>query len=156
MEEQEPVTFRFKGIPFSYSPLDSTFHCDAKTMLYVLSAYFPTTCSDVTRLDPKLEALVADLKADKEAIPESDRHYLDSEWRISREKDAGPPPETNVTEEEEKTFAKEESPIKETQRQNRKSGMISQISKGIKRIIAKITPKKLHKRLYLTEDQQTF
>ncbi len=154
MEDTASATFKFKGLSFSYSPSDSTFCCDAKSMLYVLSTYFPAACADAVKLDSCLETLAADLKSAKDQLSESDRNQLDSEWKSLKDKESSAQAETNVTEveEDEKTAPLAAVKVEASGTGSRKPGMISRISKGIRKIIAKLTPTKLHKRLHLTED----
>ena len=142
METTNSATFAFKGVQFTYNPATTSFSCDAKPLLYVMSNYFPNVCSEATKLDTKLESILAELKT----MPENERTLLDSEWKHAKE---APQTETNVTEEEEKVSQNGETEMKAD---SKKSGMISRLSKGIKKIIAKITPKKLHKRFHLTDD----
>ena len=135
-EEAKPL-LKFKGIPFSYCAEKSAFLLDERIMFYILCTHFPSLWEETLKLHPELEAHVAESEYH---INIEEKQQLDAEWKMP------PQSETNVTEEaEEKSVESKVIP---------KPGMISRISKGIKKIIAKLTPKKLHKRFHLADEEE--
>jgi len=146
--QPEQPALKFKGIPFTYSAEKNAFLFASSELQYVLKTHYPKLWEEAVKRQPELGIAQQQLPEEQKINEQS----LDSEWKphpideASKEKEDQPadthPTEFTMTEEEEKPSHKEPEKI----------GMISRISKGIKKIIAKITPKKYHKRLHLSDD----
>ncbi len=143
---QAPHTKEFvaRGIPFAYSKLYKSFFCDTKTMLYVLQKHHPSTCAEMVRKYPELGKVLTELKNPR-FKPAFDPTFIDRTWHETQ-----PPAQAVVQTVDPAVRAEEE--VKEKAAAARKPGMLSRMSKGIKKIIAKITPKKLRKRFNMEDE----
>ena len=128
--------FELKGIKFSYQKDLKTFHADQQGVLSLLKQCCPDSYSKIVDKFPELKVVeIIETEAAKDG---------------SNENKAEPDLKGNKGATAETKDGKDD--IKAAN--SNKSGMISKLSKGIKKIIAKLTPKKLRKKWNLEEKEE--
>jgi hypothetical protein len=130
--------FALRGLKFRYQKNFKAFVCESGDMLAILRRNYPACYETVVQKYPELKTMSEErgkVSVGKETIEgwkEADiREMKDETAQVKDGKD----------EEEQKMAGK------------RKPGMISKLSKGIKKIIATITPTKLRKRWHLEDEE---
>ena len=136
--------FTLKGLQFRYQTNFKAFFCDQKDMLMILQHNFPENLKEVLDKYPELKAVSEENTREQDMKPSRITDALTSWVKVDPKdtKDAVPQVIDGRGAEETKQAGK------------KKPGMISRLSKSIKRIIAKITPTKLRKRWHLDEEEE--
>ncbi len=144
-QAQHATEFTMCGVPFAYSKLYKSFFCDTKTVLYVLKKHYPERYEETVKKYPELATLVPDMDDAKQVL--LDRTWARVEGKMEAGIDANEQQQAKGNEEEKKEKVPQEARPK-------KKGMISKISKGIKKIVSKFTPERLRKRLITISDDE--
>ncbi|MDR3736728.1 MAG: hypothetical protein P4L10_14490 [Acidobacteriaceae bacterium] len=133
--------FALKGLRFSYQRNFKAFICDPSDMLAILRKNYPDNYKAVVAKHP--EIVSAGSERPKRGEPRSQRPLPDlAAWKepdIKESKDESAQVRDGKDAEEGKTAGGK--------------GMISRLSKGIRKIIATITPTKLRKRWHLEDEE---
>jgi len=144
---------KLQGVTFMYSETDKEFKCNTGEMLVVLNKLYPGETSQIIEKHPELVQVL-----------ELATKYKSNSAK-KEEKENCIPDEVFVSDEEKKKLSLKLQPYQvKIQRELTKAseqktthvpkqGMISRLSKGIKKIIAKLTPTKLRKRFNLEPDE---
>ena len=134
--------FALKGLKFTYQKNFKAFICDQRDILTILQHNYPANFEKLIERHPELKAVSLEMKEQEAKETVTGSHTLDC-WKPIEIKET-----KEVT-----CQVKDGCPIDETQMTGRgRPGIISRLSKGIKKIIAKITPTKLRKRWRLEEE----
>ena len=137
--------FALKGLQFTYQKNFKAFICESKDVLAILQHNYPECFQQLIDKHPELKAVSVKMNENEEKEKEGGecQHMVES-WK---------PIDLKKTEDRH-CLVKDGCPVDEQAAGKGKPGMISRFSKGIKKIIAKLTPTKLRKRWKLEEEDQ--
>jgi hypothetical protein len=129
MKKNASYKFKIRELPLSYDTTSKLFTCDKDQVVQILYSYYPYIYEQLCFAHPEIKLL-----------PVKD---IDDNSKVSELNSvvAAPPIAQD---------AKEIMP-KPSEAPKVKNGIILSIKKGIKKLIYKITPKKLRKRLNMSE-----
>ena len=134
--------FILKGLKFRYQKNFKAFVCDQKDVLSILHHNYPNSYEKMVVKYPELQSIpTAEPSPDTKAENGPIKMEVWSEPALKETKDV-------AAQVKDGKDGPDENPAG-----NKKPGMISRLSKGIKKIIARLTPTKLRKKWHLDEDE---
>ena len=153
-QAQHKSEFSAQGISFAYSKLYKSFFCDTKTILYILQKHYPAIYEGTVKKYPELKDVVAEARKSKKKEQKIETVLLDKLWANKDQNIEQSPKTEPATHPEDVKEAPKPPEIQPSSQPASKPGLISKISRGIKKIVAKVTPKKLRKRWHLDDDEE--
>ena len=130
MDKKSPYNFKIRELPLSYDKKSKLFTCDKEQVVQILYSYYPYIYEQLCFAHPEIKLM---------PVSQIDDNSKSTDMcsTVLTQKDAAQAPEI--------------IPKQAVEVPKAKKGLILSIKKGIKKLIYKITPKKLRKRLHMIE-----
>jgi len=140
--KESECDFALKGLGFRYQKNFKAFMCDQQEMLTILQHNYPASYEEIVAKYPELQ-VAPSLPSREENAPGDNTLVKLKGWR-----------ETNFKEMKDATVqVKDGRHVEDATLAGKKPGMISRLSKGIKKFITTITPKKLRRSFHLEDEE---